>query len=325
MLPKQKYEKVNISFSDLEKYRDNEGFINLDKLNIKLTEDSKEPRGNQKRIKNWLDFQGTKALVKGEIILDQEPNYGIYAELIVSKIAKYYHLKHASYDLIKINNTKGVICLNILKDKEKMVSLHDLIGDDDNTEYIDVSDYNYTIKKLKSSLKELKFSDDVIKKIIIDYQKYLIFTILCLETDKHPENISFIIKDKEIELCPNYDSEASFLLDTDISTIKNILADFNYLKQVEAISEPRIGIIKTKEDGGFGSIWQDTLEELIVDDEVYNYALETFDNEIDMDLIFLEIEKDLKVYLPEEVKLLSKYAYLIRHNKMMQIIKGTYI
>ena len=83
------YEKSSYSLEDLEALRDGKGFIDLTNIGLALNEESRNIIGNQDRIKNWVDFNGTKALLKGEIALDEnDKNYGIYAELITEEIAK---------------------------------------------------------------------------------------------------------------------------------------------------------------------------------------------------------------------------------------------
>ena len=156
-------------------------------------------------------------------------------------------------------------------------------------------------------------------KIILEFKKRQAFSILVLETDKHIENYSYIKSDKEIYLSPNYDSEASLLLDNDITTIDKILSDYNTLKEVADIALPRIGLINAN---NFNSYWKDTLDELIIDDEVYDYCLNTLCQKIDMDLILDKVEERIKAKLDEKVRLLAKYAYEVRFKVFKQIILG---
>ena len=60
------------SIEDLEQFRDEQGFIDLTKAGVEFTEETREETGNLDRVKNWVNFQGTKALVKGEAIRDEE-------------------------------------------------------------------------------------------------------------------------------------------------------------------------------------------------------------------------------------------------------------
>ena len=66
------YEKSSYSLEDLESLRDENGFIDLTNIGLALTNESRNIIGNQDRIKNWVDFKGTKALLKGEIALEYQ-------------------------------------------------------------------------------------------------------------------------------------------------------------------------------------------------------------------------------------------------------------
>ena len=66
----------------------------------------------------------------------------------------------------------------------------------------------------------------------------------------------------------------------------------------------------------------DTLEELCVDDEVYDYWDEVLKEELDMDEIFERVETRINANLPEDVKLLAKYAYKARSKEMQKVMNG---
>ena len=51
------------SLEDLEQFRDKNGFIDLAKAGIEFIEGTREEAGNPSRVKNWVDFQGPKALI----------------------------------------------------------------------------------------------------------------------------------------------------------------------------------------------------------------------------------------------------------------------
>ena len=70
--------KSNLSLEDLEQFRDEEGYIDLDKAGLEVAKESREVRGNEHRVKNWVDFNGSEVLIKEEAQLDQR-NYGVYA------------------------------------------------------------------------------------------------------------------------------------------------------------------------------------------------------------------------------------------------------
>ncbi len=322
-------EYCSSSVLDLESLRDEFGFIDLTKLNLKFPLWSKEKLGNQKRIKNWVQFQNQKVLIKSAFNLGDQKNYGIYAELIVEEIGKFLNIPMAHYDLVKLkdidgNEVWGVMSYIIYNDEiESLMSVHDFIGEEPSTvnSFLDSTDYYFCMKKLDMALSKGDILDK--RKVMMDFMKRQAFSILMLETDKHIENYSFIVKENSICLSPNYDSEASLLLDNDVDTIAMLLEDYYALKKVTKIAQPRIGLTKKREDGGLDCFWMDTLEALIIEDDVYNYCVNVLAKEIDMDMIFHNVEQRIKASLPEKVKLISKYAYLCRLEEFRKILDGT--
>ena len=126
---------------------------------------------------------------------------------------------------MKIKDKNGVENFGVLSEsivdfgEEELITLHDLIGDEpkpeDRMEDIDFESatrYEFTIDKLKERLEIAGYSEQDINKIILDYNKRLLFGLSVLETDKHSENIAFLKRtngDGKIRLSPNYDSEFS--------------------------------------------------------------------------------------------------------------------
>lgn len=327
--------KSKYSIEDLEKFRDENGFIDLTAAGIKFTEESREIIGNPNRIKNWVDFNGKRALIKGEAILDKEKNYGIYAELIVEEMVKYVGQKSAHYDLVKMKDDAGNDVLGVLSEsvvniekEEQLVNLYDIIGDEPEEErdFMDTTGYEFTITKLKEKLLLDGYKEEEVNNVIIDYKKRLAFIIAVIDTDKYPENIAFK-KSKEngkdkIELSANFDSESALLLDNEISIVQKLLDNYYILKESVERAHPRIGTLRTAEEDGFNSFWMDSLEELCEDDEVYYYCSDILREQIDMDIIFEGVEKRIKAKLPENVKLLAKHAYNCRNEEMVKVIDG---
>ncbi len=319
------FEDSPYKIEDLEKFRDNDGFIDLEKVGLKFPNSTKESRGSQDRIKNWVNFNGTKVLIKGERKLLDERNYGYYAELIVEEIGKKLNIPMAHYDLVKVKDkdtevygNMSFMMYNFVN--EDLISIHDLIGEDkEDNKFLDSSDLNRVLTKLENKFKEMGYNKEKIDELILEFKKRQAFSILVLETDKHIENYSYVKSTKEIKLSPNYDSEASLLLDNDISTIDKILEDYNTLKEVTDIALPRIGLIN---EMNFNSYWKDTLDELIIDDRVYEYCLNILCQKIDMDLILDKVEDRIKAKLNEKVRLLAKYAYEERFKVFKKIILG---
>lgn len=331
----ENFTKSEYSVEDLEQFRDKRGFIDLSKAGINFTAESREIIGNPNRVKNWVDFNGKKALIKGEAILEEEKNYGIYAELIVEEIAKKFEIPTAHYDLIKMIDDNGNEILGVLSESvvnvdkgEELVSLRSIIGDEPEEEgdFVDITGYEYTVKKLRENLAKDGYDEEQIESVISNYKKRLAFTLSIIDTDKHTENVAFIkkkINGKDIlELSPNFDSESSLMLDNDITIVDKLLADYQALKESVNIADPRIGILRTVEEGGYDSLWMDTLDELCDDDEVYDYCSEVLKKPLDMDDILDSVEKRIKAQLPKEVKLLAKYSYNSRNEEMSKVIEG---
>lgn len=329
----EEFVKSEYSIEDLEQFRDENGFIDLTRAGIVFTAQSREVVGNPDRIKNWVNFNGKKALIKGEAILEDERNYGIYAELIVEEIAKQLGVETAHYDLIKTidegeNEVYGVLSESVVdSDKgEQLISLRDIIGDEPIGEgdFVDTTSLDFTIDKLKENLMLDGYSEEDVEKLIVDYKKRLAFSLAVIDTDKHTENIAFIKKKVDgkdiISICPNFDSESALMLDNDYTTVEMLLNDYFGLQDSVNIAHPRIGTLKSKSEGGHNSFWKDTLEELYEDDEVLDYCDEVLQGTIDMDVVLANVEERIKARLPENVRYLAKYAFNIRNEEMTKVM-----
>lgn len=329
----EEFVKSEYSIEDLEQFRDENGFIDLTKTEIAFTAQSREVVGNPDRIKNWVNFNGQKALIKGEAILQDERNYGIYAELIVEEIAKQLGVETAHYDLIKTideggNEVYGVLSESVVdSDKgEQLISLRDIIGDEPIGEgdFVDTTSLDFTIDKLRENLILDGYSENDVEKLIINYKKRLAFSLAVIDTDKHTENIAFIKKKVDgkdvISICPNFDSESALMLDNDYTTVEMLLSDYFGLQDSVNIAHPRIGTLKSKSKGGHNSFWKDTLEKLYEDDEVLDYCDEELHGTIDMDVVLANVEKRIKARLPENVRYLAKYAFNIRNEEMTKVM-----
>ena len=186
--------------------------------------------------------------------------------------------------------------------------------------------YKFTKDKLEERLELSGYSKEDIDKIILDYNKRLLFYLTVLDTDKHPENIAFIKEKKrnsKIKLSPNYDSEFSLLLERDKEMVKFFVEQPHGVEEEAEVQDPKIGAIVRKEDGGWDEMWRDTLEILIEDnDEVYDYYNNNLRGKIDMDLILQRVEKRINAPLPDDVKNIAKRAYKSRNEKIEKIMNG---
>ena len=335
----ERFEQSELSLEELEQFRDENGFIDLTQTGIKLSNNSREYIGNQERIKNWINFNGTKAIIKGEALFEGEKNYGIYAELIIEELAKKMGIPAAHYDLVKISDENGNIVPGVLsvsmvdRDKdERLESLHAIIGDEPENpkQQNDTTSFEFSINKLRENLLKQGFEEDEISKLIIDYKKRTAFYIRTVDADKHIENIAFIRGRAEdgkstIKLSPVFDSEASLLLDINKSTIDKLMEDGISLLQTVGGVYPRICVCKTKDEGGLEEPWADTLETLIEDDELYDYINDVINQPIDMEEILDTVENRINAKLPAQVREMSKAAFNFRGDEMEQVMEGTYL
>lgn len=242
----------NLTVQDLEKFRDEQGFIDLDAAQLVLDKASREKRGDTQRIKNWVDFSGEKVLVKAERMLEGERNFGIYSELIMEELAKQMGLESARYDLIKYQGSFGVLShMMVNPEIEQFDTVYALIGDTEiNPENPDISDYIEVERKLKKALGELEMNPKEIKEVINQRRKQKILQLFACEADGHIENEG-VIRYKTSDgrtvarMAPMFDNEASFLLDMNEKTLEDAISNndsFNWcgselnglLKQVEA-------------------------------------------------------------------------------------------
>ena len=343
-----RFDKCQYSLEELEAFRDKEGFIDLTQAGVRFTTNSREIRGTVDRIKHWVDFAGTKALIKGENMLEEGGNYGIYAEVIVEEVAKELGVENAHCDLVKITDDSGKVVHCVLSQMvmdvdhgERLESLHDIIGEeptnaidelemDENYEmtryYMEsTSDYDYSVERLRECLEEDGISEEEIDRVIEDYQKRLVFTISMADTDKHTENISFIRWNQDgnnhIRLAPNFDNECAFMLDSDIPTINKVLNNYEAVPEVVNTLLPKIvtkdSIIDAVEED-LSLMWIETLEALTESDDVFEYYHQTMKKPIDIDEVLDRVESRIHGKLPMNARLMAKYGYLFRNAQMQR-------
>ena len=277
MSTEEMFTNCKYSIAELEQFRDEDGFINLDKINLDFSKESREIMGNPHRLKNWVNFNGKRVLIKGEAILDEQRNYGIYAELIVEEIAKELGIETAHYDLIKISGDEGKTiygvlteCMVDLEKGERLESLNSIIGEDtvERSDYPDITDYYFTEEKLREQLKLDGIEEQEIEQLISEYKKRLVFGISVLNADQHTENIAFIRRKvngkEEIRLSPNFDSESSLMLDNNISIIRDMVDNLGGLMDATNTYDPKIAIIENEDD-----LTEDNEELTETEDDLY--------------------------------------------------------
>ena len=238
------FTKSKFSIEELEQFRNSEGYIDLDEAGLILEDESREKRGNTERFKNWIDFSGSKVLIKEENMLEGKRNFGVYSELIMEELAKQMGLPAAKYDLIKYQGKYGILS-HMINDpeKEELETVYGLIGETTtNPENPDICDYIEVEQKFKKSLKSLQMTPEEIKQVINDRRKQKILQLFCCEADGHIENEGIIRYKAEdgrtvAKIAPMFDNETSFLLDLDEAVLETINFNNNedneYRRQLE--------------------------------------------------------------------------------------------
>ena len=314
------YAEAGCTKEELEKYRDQEGFIDLDKLNVNFPAESRERMGNPNRDKNWIDFNGKKALYKEAVKLDDEENSSIYAELIIEELAKQADIKTAHCDLVKLNGKPGILSYSVINEDEELHSLNSFIGETkDSEEYFDTVDLVDMLKKTVEYLGNEGLSKEETRKIIVDMQKLLAFDTFIMATDRHTENISFV-RDVQgnISLAPIYDNENSLMLDMNNSLLDDLAKSPQGIKVSCDFIDPKIAIIP---DEGEESklLWKDTLNELCGNDDVYDFMMDCYDN-LDIEVAIENVEERIGAELPDRVKIVATNAFNFRKKEIDKVM-----
>ena len=329
-----------ITLECLEKYRNESGFIDMDEfLKENPRELKREMVGSKDREKDWIDFDDeTRALLKteNESLLEGE-NGALYADLIISKLAKQAGFESAHQDLIIYKGKKGILSKDVKQKGESFRTLRDYIGDDplSSRGYEDTTDLEYVHDKLFNALSDSDISTQNIKDIINRFNKLLVFDIFTMSTDNHTENIAFLESidksgKKTIRLSPIFDRENSLALDIPFEDMEKISNDYSKLANVVKMQDPKIAIIPNKDDeegelSPFFSILKSQVEEENMSEITLDYLCDfTNINEfitgtcmnLDITKAIDEVEKDIKAKLPECVKDMAINAFEDRKEQM---------
>lgn len=305
---------------ELEQFRDKDGFIDLDALNLSFPLESRERMGNPNRDKNWINFKGEKALYKEQIMIDDKDNGMMYAELIVEELAKQAGIEVARTDIVKKDGKKGILSYSILKDGEELHSLHSLIGETkDSTEYFDTVDLCDMLKKTIAALGKEGVSRNEATDIITGIEKRLAFDTFIMAADRHTENISLVIdKEGKFKNAPLYDNENSLMLDMDIELLEDLASSPTSLKASADFVDPKVALIP--EEGTLSkSLWKDTLDILCSDDDVYDFMMDCFDT-LDIDKAIDNVEAKIHAKIPETIKTVAINGFEYRKKEIDKVM-----
>lgn len=311
--------KVNASPTDLERFRQDDGYIDLEGLNIEFTTKSREMMGTEFREKNWIDFNGRKALFKETMMIDDVPNASAYSELIVEKLAKQVEIECAHVDLARKGGKSGILSYSILKDGEQLYSLDSFIGETcEHAEYMDIVDLVDMLKKTIDSMKKEGLSKQEIQDMIVEMQKRLAFDMFIGETDRHTENISILAdKDGNLKLAPLYDNEHSLMLDMDNELLENLSKNPIALKRSMDNNDPKISVIPESDEQV--SLWKYTLDELCGDDDVYEFMMDCY-QKLNIDVAIKEVEEQIHAEIPEHVRTVATKTFEYRKKEIDKVM-----
>ncbi len=313
------YAITNTSPENLETFRDEEGYINLDKLNILFPKGSREMMGTEFRDKNWLDLNGTKALYKETMMLDDVPNASAYSELIVEELARQAGIECAHCDLVKKDGKNGILSYSVLKDNEQLYSLDSFIGNTcDNPDYIDVVDAVDVLKKTIASMKKEGLSKEETRSFVTGIEKILAFDMFVGEADRHTENISLISDENgKLRLAPLYDNEHSLMLDMDNDLLKRLAENPVGVKRSMDKVDPKISVLPT--DGEQVSLWKYTLDELCTDDDIYDFMMDCYEN-LDIEQAMDSVETRINAKIPEHVRAVALMSFNSRKKEIDKVM-----
>jgi hypothetical protein len=327
-----------MKLADLEKYREEDGYINIDKAieeNPYLTEDIlREFRGNQNREKDWIELEDTKILLRTEDTQFQDIIYASYAELLAEEVAKQIEFPHAHYDLIKYKGQKGVLSQSVVdKDSESLISGYTLLknldaykSDEEQMGFVNIEDIIESFDYLN---KYDNFDKKDIEKLTLQLLKITYFDIFSLNPDRNVYNysITYNAKKREINLSDIYDNEKSFGGCLDLKIISSIASEKNLATMSGNFM---LSVFETPENynSDIESDWKNIspreedsdklpfnwqvlllyLEDNFVSEELTDFYNRCYKN-IDISKAFDEVEKRIKAKVPEEYKKAANYLY----------------
>ncbi len=324
------YVYVNYTKEQLENFRDNDGFIDFDKIGVNIIQDSaREKIGNDQKDKYWVQLKDkTKILLKSETTYDGISTSSPYAELICSELAKQVGIECAECDLVKFNKKRGIYSQSIKEDKDQLYTLNSILNlnSKKNDIFADAIDLIDIIKEFPVFLKGEDLSKEDSYIIIRDMLKQIIFQIYTLNCDGHTENMSIIKKsDNSIHMSKMYDNEESLLLNLGNELLKDIAYNQNAINVVQKNLYPKIVLFpdnERSEELVGEDIWKNTLDKIYMDfdddnlsDFIYNCS-----NKMDINLAISNVQKKIKSPVPEEVRRVAALSFLCRKKDINKIL-----
>lgn len=156
----------------MNKFKDEEGFINLNDINLK-------------NIKSHNLYKNISFEYNNKIYYYKRCKkfFELYNEIIAEEIAKDFDLNYVHYDLAIFNDDYGVISENFIKDNYKYYTLEDII----KTYYNDDIDKHNNLIDIKKIF-NLKGNENY-NILFKEYLNIFIFDIIIGNMDRHLNNL----------------------------------------------------------------------------------------------------------------------------------------
>lgn len=315
-----------MKLEDLEKYRDENGFIDMDlALKENVCETINEGRGSQNRDKFWIVLDDTEVLLRNDNLDDCGVEYTGYAELLMEELSKQVGINSAHYDIVKYNGKNGVISKNVL-DKTKNESMHTIKSisgvDMYPNEPIDIISIWNGVKNFTDLENGMGkgISKEKLQEVYNDVGKTAIFDIFTMSNDRHSENIGIVYgkndEDNELifKLASLYDNECSLMLDKPVDEIDEMLNDEQYLERMVDLQEQMITVPEDMKGNVQG--WKDMLYFLTDEfDEFMDFAEECY-NKLDIKSAIDRVESRISSKLPDKLKEFVTKSFEIRRDSI---------
>lgn len=207
-------------------------------------------------------------------------------EILCFRLAKQMGIDVAEYVPAQINNVKGIASVNFVGEGEKLMSASEVVGS-----------CGRNIKSIIQALMSEKIKYDVdLSQIFYGLYKMTIFDLLTFQSDRHLNNVSFILDQKNIlRLAPMYDNEYSFFVtsyvfrhfDSDFNTVKEYVDNYYIGTGVIAV-EP---VFDVERLNCYDTYLKQVVEVAKVDSDC-NRILKNLLNKADLSSIYSDLKKE---------------------------------
>lgn len=316
-----------MKLSDLENYRKNDGYINIDETGFVARPEDREIRGSIEREKDWMSLEGTNVLLRTELFKDdEEKKFCTYAELIFEELAKQVDFPCAHYDLIEYKSKKGVLSRDVRNGaNEEFYTLADIIGNpnEDLGSSSVPTNFEDVILGIKELLKKNELYKEDVLELSKDFAKMLILDTFCMSTDRHIENCGVIIEPSEsgkkhIRFAPVFDNECSLMLDIPIYELEELSKSDVRLNRRQDVQEPLIALSEENSYDDMSS-WQNMIEFLSEKDEFLDFAT-LCSEKLDISKAIEEVEHRTGAKIPTLAKDIATRSFEMRKDAIREAL-----